>query len=89
MYPVACARKAWSAAAVFLMLQACLGLRINALESKVSMVRPFLPPFLSRARIMNLSVGGASVDLLLVRHEHDVTVNVLRRIGEIDVEVLM
>jgi hypothetical protein len=71
------------------MLQACLGLRINALESKVSMVRPFLPPFLSRARIMNLSVGGASVDLLLVRHEHDVAVNVLRRIGDIDVEVLM
>jgi glycogen debranching enzyme len=89
LYPVACAPQAWSAAAVFLMLQACLGLRINALESKVSMVRPFLPPFLSRARIMNLSVGGASVDLLLVRHEHDVTVNVLRRKGDIDVEVLM
>jgi len=88
LYPVACAPQAWSAAAVFLMLQACLGLRINALESKVSMVGPFLPPFLSRARIMNLSVGGASVDLLLVRHEHDVTVNVLRRKGDIDVEVV-
>jgi hypothetical protein len=37
---------------------------------------------------MNLSVGGASVDLLLVRHEHDVTVNVLRRKGDIDVEVV-
>lgn len=89
LYPVACAPQAWSAAAVFLMFQACLGLRINALESRVSLVRPFLPSFLSRARIMNLQVGGASADLLVVRHEHDVTVNVLRRNGDIDVVVLM
>jgi glycogen debranching enzyme len=89
LYPVACAPQAWSAAAVFLMLQACLGLRVNALESKICLVRPTLPPFLSRARIMNLSVGGASVDLLVVRHEHDVTVNVRRRNGHIDVAVLM
>src|SRR5260370_235110 len=89
LYPVACAPQAWSAAAVFLMFQACLGLRINALESRVSLVRPFLPPFLSRARIMNLQVGGASADLLVVRHEHDVTVNVLRRNGDIDVVVVM
>jgi glycogen debranching enzyme len=89
LYPVACAPQAWSAAAVFLMLQACLGLRIDALDSRVSLVRPFLPAFLSRARIMNLRVGGASADLLVVRHEHDVTVNVLRRTGEIDVVVLM
>jgi len=89
LYPVACAPQAWSAAAVFLMFQACLGLRINALESRVSLVRPFLPRFLSQARIMNLPVGGGSVDLLVVRHEHDVAVNVLRRKGVIDVVVLM
>ena len=89
MYPVACAPQAWSAAAVFLMFQACLGLRINALESRVSLVRPFLPPFLSRAKITNLQVGAASADLLVVRHEHDVTVNVLRRTGDIDVVVVM
>jgi len=89
LYPVACAPQAWSAAAVFLMLQACLGLRINALESKVSLVRPTLPPFLSRAKITNLRIGGASADLLLVRHEHDVTVNVVRRSGDLEVVVVM
>jgi glycogen debranching enzyme len=88
LYPVACAPQAWSAASVFLMFQASLGLRINALESRISLVRPSLPPFLNRARITNLTVSGASVDLLVVRHEHDVTVNVLRRTGNIDV-VLM
>ncbi|MGB7761706.1 MAG: amylo-alpha-1,6-glucosidase, partial [Bryobacteraceae bacterium] len=29
LYPVACAPQSWSAAAVFLMFQACLGLRVN------------------------------------------------------------
>ncbi len=89
LYPVACAPQSWSAAAVFLMFQACLGLRVNALESRISLVRPFLPPFPSQARIRNLQVGGASADLLVVRHERDVTVNVLRRTGDIDVMVVM
>jgi glycogen debranching enzyme len=88
LYPVACAPQSWSAASVFLMLQACLGLKVDALESRISLVRPFLPLFLNRAQIMNLSVGGASVDLLLARHEHDVTVNVLQRRGDIDVVVV-
>ncbi len=89
LYPVACAPQAWSAAAVFLMFQACLGLRIDAIDSRISLVRPTLPPFLSRAKIMNLRVGKASVDLLVVRHENDVTVNMFRRSGEIDVVVVM
>jgi glycogen debranching enzyme len=89
LYPVACAPQAWSAAAVFLMFQACLGLRIDVIESRISLTRPCLPPFLNHAKIMNLQAGNASVDLLVVRHEHDVTVNVLRRNGNIDVVVVM
>lgn len=89
LYPVACAPQAWSAAAVFLMLQACLGLRIDSAEAKVSLLRPFLPPFLKRARILNLQAAGASADLVVVRHEDDVTVNVLRRTGNLEVEVAM
>ena len=86
---MACAPQAWSAAAVFLMFQACLGLRVDAVESRISLVRPTLPPFLSRAKIMNLRVGNARVDLLVVRYENDVTVNILRRDGEIEVVVVM
>jgi glycogen debranching enzyme len=89
LYPVACAPQAWSAAAVFLMFQACLGLHIDAIGSGISLMRPSLPPFLNRAKITNLRAGSASVDLLVVRHERDVTVNVLRRDGDIDVTVLM
>jgi glycogen debranching enzyme len=88
-YPVACAPQAWSAGSVFLMLQACLGLKIDAAESAISLVRPFLPPFLTHARILNLQVGGAAADLLVVRHENEVSVNVLRRTGDIEVVVEM
>jgi len=87
-YPVACAPQAWSAASVFLLLQACLGLEINALEGRVCFTQPQLPASLGELRIHNLEVAGASVDLLLVRHEHDVGVNVLRRDGDVQVLVV-
>jgi hypothetical protein len=34
-------------------------------------------------RIHNLEVAGATVDLLLARHEQDMGVNVLRRNGDV------
>ena len=87
LYPVACAPQAWSAAAVFLCLQSCLGLRVSGVDATISLVRPFLPAFLSELRIMNLEVAGASVDLLLTRQDRGVSVNVLRRKGDVDVVV--
>jgi glycogen debranching enzyme len=87
-YPVACAPQAWSAASVFLLLQACLGLEISAPEARVRFTRPQLPASLRELRIHNLEVAGASVDLLLVRHEHDVGVNVLRRDGTVQILVV-
>ena len=87
-YPVACAPQAWSAASVFLLLQACLGLEINGPEARVCFTRPQLPASLGELRIHNLEVAGAAVDLLLVRHEHDVGVNVLRRDGTLQVLVV-
>jgi glycogen debranching enzyme len=85
---VACAPQAWSAASVFLLLQACLGLGVNGPEAQVSFFRPHLPAFLAEVRINNLEVAGATVDLLLVRHEHDVGVKVLRREGDVQIVVV-
>jgi hypothetical protein len=39
-------------------------------------------------RIHNLQVAGAAVDLLLVRHENDVGVNMLCRDGDVQVTVV-
>src|SRR5262249_9924911 len=88
LYPVACAPQAWAAASVFLLFQACLGLGINGPDRHVSFTRPQLPAALGELRIHNLQVAGAAVDLLLVRHENDVGVNVLRREGNIRVTVV-
>ena len=88
LYPVACAPQAWAAASVFLLFQACLGLGINGPDRHVSFIRPRLPASLGELRIHNLEVAGATVDLLLVRHEHDVGVTVLRRDEDIQITVV-
>jgi glycogen debranching enzyme len=87
-YPVACAPQAWSAASVFLLLQSCLGLSVNGPEAQVYFINPCLPTTLGELRIHNLEVPGGAVDLLLVRHKHDVGVNVLRREGTVRVTVV-
>jgi glycogen debranching enzyme len=88
LYPVACAPQAWSAASVFLLFQACLGLQVNAPEARVYFIRPQLPEAVSELRIHNLEVAGTTLDLLLLRHEQDVGVNVLRREGDAEVLVV-
>ena len=50
--------------------------------------QPVLPPFLREVRIHNLCVGGVTVDLLLHRHGEDVSVNVLRREGPVEVRIV-
>jgi glycogen debranching enzyme len=88
LYPVACSPQAWSAASVFMLWQACLGLEISGPEARICFNRPKLPVSLGELRIHNLEVAGATVDLLLVRHEYDVSVNVLRREGDVQVLVV-
>ncbi|SIO61779.1 Glycogen debranching enzyme (alpha-1,6-glucosidase) [Singulisphaera sp. GP187] len=86
-YPVACAPQAWAAGSVFLLVQACLGLGASGVERQVWFHQPRLPSFVPELKITNLSVAGATVDLLLVRHGDDVGVNVLRRGGDLTVVV--
>ncbi len=87
-YPVACAPQAWAAGSVFLLLQACLGLGIDAVQGQVSLHQPRLPLCVPELRIINLEVGSAMVDLHLVRHGDDVGVDVLRRTGLVSVVVV-
>src|SRR6266487_1030744 len=86
LYPVACNPQAWASGAVFLLLEACLGLSVSAPEQKLVFSKPVLPAFLPKVSIRDLKVGDARVDLLLTRHdEGDVGVNVLRRNGALEV----
>ncbi|MES2205411.1 MAG: amylo-alpha-1,6-glucosidase [Pseudomonadota bacterium] len=83
MYPVACAPQAWAAGAVFMCLQACLGLDIDYSKSTVTFANPVLPLGVDLMSIRYLQVGaGSTVNLLLTRHEDDIGINVPKRTGK-------
>jgi glycogen debranching enzyme len=84
-YPVACAPQAWAAGAIFMLLQASLGLEIDASANCVRVRDPRLPPFLHDVMIRGLRVGGGSVDLGFERTGESVRVSVLRERGGIEV----
>jgi glycogen debranching enzyme len=86
-YPVACAPQAWSAGAVFLLVQACLGLEIDAMRSRIVLDRPILPPMLEQLTIRKLQVGTARIDLVLDNHDDDVGVRLVGRHGDVGVVI--
>jgi glycogen debranching enzyme len=85
LYPVACTPQSWASGAVFLLLQACLGLTIDGPARRVRFRHPRLPASLRMVRITNLRVGDASVDLELDRHPQHVGITVLRKEGQVEV----
>jgi glycogen debranching enzyme len=85
LYPVACSPQAWAAGAVFVLLQACLGLTVDGPRRQIVFARPRLPEFLQTVTIVGLALGEATVDLSLQRHPHDVSINVLRREGPVEI----
>lgn len=88
LYPVACAPQAWASASVFMLLQAILGLSIDARQKRLQLTSPALPPSLEEVRIKHLRIGDARLDLTLRRHTHDVSVTIDRRVGDLEVNVL-
>lgn len=87
LYPVACSPQAWAAATVSSLLQACLGLKIDAIERVVSFHAPRLPEFIDWMRVCGLQVGSGSVDLKLQRYRHNVGVEVTRNEGAVAVRI--
>lgn len=87
LYPVACSPQAWAAGSVFLLLKACLGLKINGFDRCVSLEQPVLPYAIEEFAIRNLQVADARIDLLFRRHASEVSVYVERRVGKVDVAI--
>jgi glycogen debranching enzyme len=85
LYPVACAPQAWSAGAVYLLLQSCLGLRVDGGERRIQFDHTRLPDSIDWVRVENLTVQHARVDLEVMRRADDVTVTILRREGDVEV----
>jgi len=86
-YPVACAPQAWAASAVLMLIEACLGMTVDAVNRRVVFCQPALPSFLAWLRITDLRVGDATLDVTVQRHPADVGIVVERRVGQVDVIV--
>ncbi|HEX2228518.1 MAG TPA: amylo-alpha-1,6-glucosidase [Candidatus Binatia bacterium] len=83
LYPVACSPQAWAAGSVFLLLQTCLGLSVDAGQSTVYFTSPSLPDLVEEVRIKDLRVGASYVDLVVDRSFRGVGVQ--RREGGVNV----
>jgi glycogen debranching enzyme len=84
-YPVACSPQAWSAGAVFMLLEAALGLEVDAPGGEVRFRHAVMPDFLDSLAIERLRVGHASVDLVVERQAVGAGVRVLRKRGDLEV----
>ena len=87
LYPVACSPQAWAAAAVFGLLQACLGIAFHPDAPEIVLRRPRLPDYIQWLRIGPLSIREQSVELLLRRYEKNVGIDVIRKDGSIEITV--
>jgi glycogen debranching enzyme len=78
-YPVACSPQAWSVAVVFMILQACFRIDINAINKTITFDKPVLPPYMEQAYVSNLIVGDGVCNFNLTRTGADVSVTLLQK----------
>ena len=89
LYPVACAPQAWASATPFTLLEAALGLEFDAQRGEIRLRNPRLPAFLNDVVLRDLQLGPSSVDLQVRRHGDEVSLEVLRTRGQIQVSIVL
>jgi hypothetical protein len=67
------------------LLQSMLGLQIKAAERQVCFANPILPANIEEVRIDNLGIPGADCDVIIHRYSAGVSVDILRKKGEIEI----
>jgi glycogen debranching enzyme len=87
LYPVACSPQAWASATPFSLIEAALGLEFDTRAGEIRLRNPRLPRFLDQVVLRHLHLGQASVDLKVHRHGDEVSVELLRTSGKIQVSV--
>lgn len=87
-YPVACIPQAWSAATVFGLVGAVIGISFDPGARQIRFNRPALPVWMDECRISDLRLGDAVVDLQLTRRAGDVALHVVRRSGDVEVAII-
>ena len=78
-YPVACSPQAWSVASVYMLLQACLQLTIDAHEKKMVFNHAVLPPYIKTVTIKNLKCGESFFSIEIFRYAYDLGIHVINK----------
>ena len=86
-YPVACAPQAWAGGAVFMLLEAILGLHFDPTAPRIYLEHPRLPDYVNWLRIRGLAHLGGELDLVVHRYGEDIAVHIERRQGNIELNV--
>ena len=89
LYPVACAPQAWASATPFTLLEAALGLEFDVERSEIRLRNPHLPTFLNEVILRGLQLGPSTVDIRVTRYREDVSMEILRRHGKIQVSIVL
>jgi glycogen debranching enzyme len=89
LYPVACAPQAWASATPFTLLEAALGLEFDADRGEIRLHNPRLPAFLNEVVLRDLQLGASSADLRVRRHGDEVSLEVMKTRGLIQVSIVL
>lgn len=89
LYPVACAPQAWASATPFTLLEAALGLEFDADRGEIRLHNPRLPAFLNEVVLRDLQLGVSSADLRVRRHGDEVSLEVMKTRGQIQVSIVL
>jgi glycogen debranching enzyme len=89
LYPVACSPQAWASAAPFALVQACTGLEFDVPAREIRFRKPQLPASVHELVLKNLTLGTASVDVAFRHRQGHLSTEVLRRVGDVEVAVIL
>lgn len=78
-YPVACIPQAWAVGSVYLLLQSCLQIYIDAPKRRIFFDRPRLPGFLRSLTVRNLCVPDGSFEIEFVKYKWDIGIHLINK----------
>ena len=67
----------------------CIGLEFDAARDEIRLRNPRLPAFLDWVVLRDLRLGNSTIDLRIRRHDEDISMEVLRRRGQIQVSLVL
>jgi glycogen debranching enzyme len=86
-YPVACSPQTWSVASCFMIIQAFLGIEIDAFENVIRFHKPTLPDFIDTLIIRNLKFKKNNLDIQFIKTVNNVSIGILNKDTSVKIEI--